>query len=167
MGQETRIEGNIFTVYFLLYFLNHDNCLKLNYKLKRKVHLLLRKREHTKRWGKCMNRRVHCSLPEWPSILCYAAIKNDNADLYWHRRMSMTYKGFAIVLAYSKLSMNINKFSFLSPIINSFETLGVFYNVILSLRPVFVHLVLFSSFPSPQEQFPISFPMISPLPSKT
>lgn len=79
----------------------------------------------------------------------------------------MTYKGFAIVLAYSKLSMNINKFSFLSPIINSFETLGVFYNVILSLRPVFVHLVLFSSFPSPQEQFPISFPIISPLPSKT
>lgn len=48
VGQETRIEGNIFTVYFLLYFLNHDNCLKLNYKLKRKVHLLLRKREHTK-----------------------------------------------------------------------------------------------------------------------
>lgn len=73
----------------------------------------------------------------------------------------MLYEGFAMVLAYSKISKNINKFSFLSPIINSFETLGVFYNVILSLRPVFVHSVLFSSFPSPQEQFALSFPVIS------
>lgn len=75
--------------------------------------------------------------------------------------MSMLYEGFAMVLAYSKISKNINKSSFLSPIINSFETLGVFYNVILSSRPVFVHSVLFSSFPFPQEQFAISFPMIS------
>ena len=136
--------------------MNHDNCL--NFFLSSSG---IEKREHIKRLGKCMNRRLHCSAPEWPSILHYASVENNNADLYWCRKMSMLYEGFAMVLAYSKISKNINKFSFLSPIINPFETLDVFYNLILSLRPVFVRSVLFSSFPSPQQQFAISFPMIS------